>query len=409
MSAGAGLSPLMDSRYSWGRLAVTLAIATLGNAGFWAIVVVMPAVQAEFGIDRADASLPYTATMLGFALGNLVVGRAVDRFGIMPALIGSALLIGVATGLATASPGVGTLSALQFLIGLGTAASFGPLIADISQWFARRRGIAVAIAASGNYLAGAVWPLVLRGVLEAEGWRAAYMVLALASVLLVVPMSLLLRRRVPPEAMAGPGRLPGGAVADAGLSHRALALLLGVAGIACCVAMAMPQVHIVALCVDMGFGPAVGAEMLAVMLIGGVVSRLAFGMLSDRLGGVATVLIGATLQALALVLYLPADGLVSLYVVSLVFGLAQGGIVPGYAVIVREYMPAQEAGRWVGFVLMATILGMALGGWMSGWIFDATGSYQMAFLNGIAWNLVTIAVLLMLLLRSRRGGAPAAA
>ena len=403
------VSPLLDSRYSWTRLAITLAIATLGNAGFWAIVVVMPAVQAEFGVDRADASLPYTATMLGFALGNLVIGRAVDRWGITVALIGASLLIGLGTGLAAFSPGVGVLSLLQFLIGLGTAASFGPLIADVSQWFARRRGIAVAIAASGNYLAGAIWPLVLRGVLEAEGWRMAYIVLAVASVVIVAPMALLLRRRVPPEAMAGPGRLPGGAVADAGLSTRALAWLLAAAGVGCCVAMAMPQVHIVALCVDLGFGPAVGAEMLAVMLVGGVVSRIAFGLLSDRLGGVMTLLIGSTLQALALFLYLPADGLVSLYVVSLIFGLAQGGIVPAYAVVVREYMPAQEAGRWVGFVLMATVLGMALGGWMSGWIFDVTGSYQMAFLNGIAWNFVNIAILLLILVRSRRGGAPAVA
>ncbi len=402
--SGAGL---LDSRYSWLRLGVTLAIAIIGNVGMWAFIVVMPAVEAEFGAARGAASMPYVMTMLGFALGNLVIGRAVDRFGVTPALIGAAGVVAASTALAAASPSLAVLSALQFVIGLGTAASFGPLIADVSQWFQRRRGIAVAVAASGNYLSGAVWPMLLGGVLEAQGWRMVYLVLAVLTIALIVPLALLLRRRMPPEALAGPGRTPDGAEVTAGLSPRALMWLLALAGVACCVAMAMPQVHIVALCVDLGYGPAVGAEMLSLMLLGGVVSRLVFGALADRLGGVRTVLIGSALQALALFLYLPFDGLTSLYLVSLVFGLAQGGIVPGYAIIVREYLPAREAGARVGFVMMATILGMALGGWMSGWIFDVTGSYHVAFLNGIVWNGLNIAILAFLLLRSRSGGARA--
>ena len=161
-------------------------------------------------------------------------------------------------------------------------------------------------------------------------------------------------------------------------------VLLIIAGVACCVAMSMPQVHIVALCVDLGYGPTVGAEMLSIMLLGGVASRLVSRLLADRLGGVRTLLIGSVLQCNALFLYLPFDGLASLYLVSLVFGLSQGGIVPSYAVIVREYMPAREAGARVGTVIMSTIIGMALGGWMSGWIYDISGSYQLAFINGIA-------------------------
>jgi Cyanate permease len=184
--------------------------------------------------------------------------------------------------------------------------------------------------------------------------------------------------------------------------------MLGLAGVACCVAMSMPQVHIVAFCVDLGYGPAVGAEMLSVMLIGGVVSRLASGFVTDRLGGIPTLLIGSFGQMLGLILYLPFDGLASLYVVSLIFGLSQGGIVPAYAIIVREYMPAREAGSRVGFVIMSTILGMALGGWMSGWIYDVSGSYQLAFVNGIAWNLLNIGVMLVILWRSRPGRAPGA-
>jgi MFS family permease len=184
--------------------------------------------------------------------------------------------------------------------------------------------------------------------------------------------------------------------------------LLALAGIGCCVAMSMPQVHIVAYCADLGYGVAVGAEMLALMLTAGIVSRLASGFLADWIGGVRTLLLGSVLQGLALVLYLPFDGLTSLYVVSLIFGLSQGGIVPSYAIIVREYLPAQEAGARIGFVIMATILGMALGGWMSGWIFDLTGSYRMAFLNGIAFNVLNIAIMLTVLMRTR-GPRPVAA
>jgi MFS family permease len=175
--------------------------------------------------------------------------------------------------------------------------------------------------------------------------------------------------------------------------------------------MSMPQVHIVAYCVDLGYGPAVGAEMLSLMLMGGVASRLISGMLADKLGGVLTLLIGSTLQMIALFLYLPTSGLAPLYIVSLIFGLSQGGIVPSYAIIVREYLPPKEAGAKVGFVIMATIVGMALGGWMSGWIYDLTGSYQLAFINGIAFNALNVAVMLLILFRSRprNPGTPPAA
>lgn len=391
----------LDSRYSWLRLGISLAIATIGNVGMWSIIVVMPAVQSEFGVGRADASLPYTMTMMGFALGNLVIGRAVDRYGISVALTGAALMSGTGYLLAAASPSVLLLALAQFIIGLGTAACFGPLIADISLWFRRRRGIAVAIAASGNYLSGAIWPIMLAGVLAGQGWRVVYTILAVLVVGGLVPLSMLLRRRLAETSLTAAAQQSPFAPRAVPWSPRALMWILAVAGVSCCVAMSMPQVHIVAFCVDLGYGPAVGAEMLSLMLIGGVVSRLISGLVADRLGGVVTLLIGSVLQALALFLYLPFDGLMSLYIVSLVFGLAQGGIVPAYAIIVREYMPPREAGARVGFVIMATILGMALGGWMSGWIYDLTGSYQLAFINGIVWNGLNIAIMLLILLRSR--------
>ncbi len=391
---------VLDSRYSWMRLAITLMIALIGNTGMWAIIVIMPAVQAEFGVDRADASLPYTLTMIGFALGNLYIGRAVDRFGITLALVGAAILIGAGYSLAALSGSVWTLSAAQLAIGFGTAASFGPLIADISHWFIRRRGIAVAITASGNYLSGAIWPMVLSGLLADAGWRWVYFALAIISVVTIVPLSFFLRHRLPAAAAALAETRATLAAHSVSFSPRTLQWLLAFAGIACCVAMSMPQVHIVSLCVDLGYGQVAGAKMLSLMLLGGVVSRLLSGVLADRLGGVPTLLIGSVLQCLALFLYLQFSGPVSLYVVSLVFGLSQGGIVPSYAIIVREYMPAREAGTRVGFVIMATILGMALGGWMSGWIYDVTGSYDLAFINGISWNLANIAIMVLVLTRS---------
>lgn len=392
---------ILDSRYAWFRLGLSLLIGTIGNIGMWVVIVVMPAVQAEFGLERAAASYPYTMTMVGFALGNFAIGRVVDRFGITVALSGAAVMIGGSFALSAIAPTVLVLTALHFFVGFGTAASFGPLIADVSLWFLKRRGIAVAIAASGNYLSGAIWPVLLAGVQADMGWRAVYMVLAVIVVGAVVPLSLALRRRVPIEATAHSDAISGMRAQSAGFRPATLAWLLGLAGVGCCVAMSMPQVHIVSFCVDLGYGPAVGSQMLSLMLLGGVASRLISGLLSDRLGGVKTLLIGSTLQMLALFLYLPFDGLVSLYIVSAIFGLSQGGIVPSYAVIVREYMPAKEAGARVGFVMMATILGMALGGWMSGWIYDVTGNYQMAFWNGIVWNVLNIGIILVILARSR--------
>ncbi|MBF9034618.1 MFS transporter [Rhodobacterales bacterium HKCCE2091] len=391
-----------DSAASWTRLAISLAIALVGNVGMWSVIIVLPLVQEEFALGRADASLPYTATMIGFALGNFLIGRIVDRYGIATALTGAGVALAAGFGLASLAPGLWSLTALQLVIGFATATSFGPLIADISHWFLKRRGIAVAIAASGNYLSGAIWPLILGGLLEGPGWRAAYVALAVAALAVMVPGAQLLRRRLPEEAHTAAAAAQAARARATGFSPTTLTLLLGLAGIGCCVAMSMPQVHIVAYCTDLGFGPAVGAEMLSLMLMGGVVSRLISGLLADRLGGVLTLLIGSTLQTLALILYLPAGGLTSLYLVSMVFGLSQGGIVPSYAIIVREYLPPKEAGARTGFVLMATIFGMALGGWLSGLIYDLSGSYRLAFVNGIAFNLLNIAVIAALLIRSGR-------
>jgi len=357
-------------------------------------------VQAEFAVERADASIPYMLTMAGFAIGNLLMGRYVDRFGIALPISIAAVANGAGFVLAGFSGNIWLFAAAQgLLVGIGTAVNFAPLMADISHWFARRRGLAVASAASGNYLAGAIWPPLMQPFLEGYGWRTTYVGIGIFIVVTVLPLALMLRRERPRED-ASDGNGSATALKPIDLSPRALQTVLIVAGFGCCMAMAMPQVHIVAYCVDLGYGVARGAEMLSLMLAGGIVSRLASGWVADRIGGVKTLLIGSVLQGLSLLFYIPFDGLASLYVVSLVFGLSQGGIVPCYAIIVREYLPAREAGQRTGIVIMATIVGMAVGGWMSGWIYDLTGSYQAAFLHGIAWNLVNVGAMLLVLMRT---------
>ncbi|NJM52408.1 MAG: MFS transporter [Blastocatellia bacterium] len=392
------MTDVQDSSYSWWRLGVSLALATIGGIGLWAAVVALPAIQTSFGIDRGGASLPYTATMIGFAAGGLVMGRFADRYGIAAPMFAGAAILGLGFFAAAAAPNYWLFVAAQAgLIGfLGCATTFGPLVADVSLWFRKRRGIAIGIVASGNYLAGTIWPPILTWGIEEYGWRMAYAGLGILVLVTMLPLSLLLRRRASLEDHPAP------AAAQAStpfIGTPALQGLLVLAGLACCVAMSMPQVHIVAYCGDLGFGPARGAEMLSLMLGFGVVSRLASGFVADKIGGTGTLIIGSFLQGLALLFYIPFDGLVSLYVVSALFGLAQGGIVPSYALIVRDYFPAREAGWRISLVLTATVIGMALGGWLSGEIFDYTGSYRLAFVHGIIWNLLNFAIAVWLFAR----------
>ncbi|PHP65105.1 MFS transporter [Zhengella mangrovi] len=409
LSSAPGTGDDIDGAYAWGRMAACLAYGTVGGAGMWSVIVALPAMEAEFALDRSEASLAYTLTMVGFALGNLLIGRQIDRRGTAVPLALAAALLGTGFLLAGLAPAFWLVAALQGgMIGMGAGAAFAPLLADISHWFQRRRGIAIAVVACGNYLAGTLWPLAMQPLMSHGGWRFTYLVIGFVCLGLMIPLTGLLRRPSPRGLPATAGTNPSAfRPMETGLSPTTLQGMLFVAGLACCIAMSMPQVHIVSLCADLGYGVARGADMLALMLGAGIFSRLASGWLADRIGGVKTLIIGSVGQGLSLLFYLPSDGLTSLYVVSFIFGLSQGGIVPSYAIIVREYLPASEAGRRTGLVIMATIIGMAIGGWMSGAIHDLTGSYQAAFLNGIAWNLVNLSVMSVLLWRGRprRGAA----
>lgn len=370
----------------------------------WAVIVVLPTVQAEFGVARGSASLPYTLTMIGFAVGGVMMGRLADRFDIRVPLTIAALALGIGFYAAGSARSLMEFTlAHGLIIGLlGSSAVFGPMIADISHWFLRRRGVAIAVVASGNYMAGAVWPPIIQHFIASEGWRATYVGIGLFCLATMLPLMLVLRRTAPAAEHETSELTTSITQPVFGIQPNTLQTLLIVAGIACCVAMSMPQVHIVSLCADLGYGVARGAEMLSLMLGFGVVSRLLFGVISDRIGGLRALCLGSILQGIALLLYLRSDGLTSLYLVSALFGLFQGGIVPSYAIIIREHFPAREAGTRIGLVLMATLGGMAFGGWLSGAIFDLTGSYQAAFLNGVWWNVLNLLIVVWLLNRRWR-------
>ena len=393
-----------ESPYAWARLSVALALMTLGGSGMYVISVALAPVQAEFGVTRADASFPYTVTMLGFGLGGILMGRLSDRFGVMTTSMIGAIGLGCGFVLAGNAATLWQFSlAHGLLIGLlGSSATFAPLVADTALWFNRRRGIAVAICASGNYLAGAVWPPIVQYGFDTIGWRGTYVATGIFCAATMFLLAFTLRQR--PPAIEAASQMTGLSTRTKplGLSPNALTATLAIAGVACCVAMSMPQVHIVAYCSDLGYGATNGAQMLSIMLGFGIVSRLVSGWICDRIGGLRTLLLGSVLQGIALFLFLPFDGLASLYVVSALFGLFQGGIVPAYAIIIREHFPPREAGVRTGIVLMATLFGMALGGWVSGAIFDLTGSYRAAFINGIAWNLVNLTIVLWLMRLSSR-------
>jgi MFS family permease len=398
MATGGGI----DSAYAWRRLAASVAISTLGGIGMWCLAVALPAVQTDLGVSRADISFAYSMNLMGFFAGGVVAGRMVDRRGIVFTSILSALGLSAGFALAPLTSSLAFFAAAQVLIGFSAATTFAPLVADISLWFVKRRGVAVAIAASGNYIAGAIWPPIVERMIRAYGWHTTYFAAALLCLVAMIPLTAALRRRAPDHDLPG---APVGAhrsLSGLGLSSNGLQALLVVAGLSCCIAMSMPQVHIVAYCADLGYGPARGAEMLSLMLGFGIVSRVGSGWLADRVGGAMTLFIGSTLQGVALLIYLMADSLTSLYLTSALFGLFQGGIVPSYAIIVREYFPAREAATRVGLTVSATVVGMALGGWMGGVLFDLTGSYRAAFINGIGWNVLNAAIAWWLLSRQTR-------
>jgi MFS family permease len=292
-----------DGVYAFWRLGLSLLIGALAGAGMWAVIVVLPKVQLEFAVDRAAASVPYTLTMFGFAFGTLTLGRMADRAGIALPLLLSGLCLGVGFVVAGMAPNLQVFSAAHLLlIGVGAGGGFAPLMADISHWFVKKRGLAVVVVASGNYLAGALWPLVMNETMPKIGWRGTYVAIGIFVAAIVILSSFLMRRRPSAGVIAEAEEATRIARSASGLSPRLLMSLLIVAGFSCCAAMSMPQVHIVAYCGDLGYGATRGAQMLSLMLFLGIVSRIGSGLVADVIGGMPTLLIGSVMQGLALLL-----------------------------------------------------------------------------------------------------------
>ena len=393
---------MIGSPYAWLRLTISLLLSTIAGIGMWSAVVALPAVQADFGIDRATASLPFTFAFTGYAFGGVLMGRLADRLGIVIPLTIGVVMIGLGYVGSSFSVAAWQYAIAYGVIGVGSSAASAPLLADISHWFTRQRGIAIAIVSCSSYLAGTIWPPAIEYALAGVGWRQTHAVIGVLSTVTMLPLIFLtLRPRAPTIHLDAVGVASAGAQRAFGLSPNALQATLMIAGVCCCVTMSTPQVQIVAYCGDLGYEPARGAEMLSLMMGLGVLSRLVAGSVADRLGGLTTLAILSTLQAVATFPYILFDDLAALYAMSGIFGLFNGGLIPMYAVTVREYFSPHEAGARVGIVIGATLLGMALGGWMSGAIFDLTGSYRATFINAVIWNLFNLIILLWLLSRRR--------
>lgn len=393
-----------DGPYAWARLWAALGLMTIGGFGMFSCTVALLPVATEFGLSRGEASLPYTLFTIGFGAGGIGFGWATARYGTARVVFVASIVYGLGFILAARAEAFWVYALAYGLpIGLlGAAATFSPLVADASLWFERKRGFAIGIVISGNYIAGSIWPPITQALIDAVGWRDTLFLIGCFCLAAMPPLTLMLRRPAPALASELSGALPRAPSRPLGLHKETVQGALCCAGLACCVAMAMPQVHIVALCTDLGLGAVHGANMLALMMAAGVASRLISGWLSDKIGGYRTLVLGSLFQMLALTLFLPFDELLPLYIVSFLFGLSQGGIVPSYAMIVRGAFPAREAGWRIGTVMSFTLFGMAFGGWLSGALYDVTGDYQAAVMNGIGWNVLNLAIAGWLLLRAKR-------
>jgi len=397
-----------DSKEAWLRLIIIFTMSVIGTAGMWSVVIIMPSIQNEFSLDRAASTYPYVATMFGYGIGNVIIGRLLDKIGIRKPIIFALILLVASYLLSVLATNVFWLSIIQFFLGFSAAAFFGPMMADISKYFYTRKGLAVSLVASGQHLCGAIWPFLIKDYLVEGEWKNAHFFIAfVCSTCIPILVFFLSDKKVKsrdiPKNFEKQDNV--NTSVKLSISNKQIQILLMFAGVFCCVAMSVPQVHIVPLCIDFGYGLAVGTEILSFMLFAAVTSRILFGFLSDRIGPIQTLILGSSLQAISLSMFLPFNSQLSLYIIAVFFGLSQGGIVPIYAVIISKFLPANEVAERVGFLIFATIIGMSLGGWVSGEIFDYTNSYKLAFLNGIFWNIINVSIMVYLYLiyvKSRR-------
>lgn len=393
----------MEVWYGWVVLAASLAIHTIGLGAPTVLFVTLKPIALEFDWPRAGPSLAYSLLMIGSGVGGIAMGWWMDRRGVMyPVMFGAAMIVAGALMASQAESRTSFYVANGLLIGLlGKSALIAPLIANATRWFDRRRGLAVAIIASGQGLAGAAWPPVVQHVSDLVGWRGAYGWFAVFALLTMLPLALLLRRR-PPDSAPGAGEMASGVNGEVlGLRPRTVQGLLWFAVIGCCGAMSMPIVHLVSLATDLGHPQLHAAQLLSVLFATAFISRIGFGLLADRIGAFPTLLIASSTQAMMMIAFAFVQSLGGLYVAAALFGLGFAGIMPCYALVIRALFPARQAGWRIAAQYLFGAIGMGLGGWLGGAIYDLSGSYTWAFLIGFALNLGNIAVILPLALRHR--------
>lgn len=395
----------IESHYAWLVAFTSTLMITVAFGASYVVVVGLKPIASELGWPRQVPSAAYAMAFLGAGIGGVAVGFWSDRRGMgWPTLLGS-FTLGLGLIVASEAKTIATFWASHLLlIGiLGNGTMFSPMLTNVTRWFDRRRGIAVAIVASGQSLAGTIWPPVFRYTIEDYGWRETMFGYGVFSVICLFPLSLVMQRR--PPGLINRSKESRQAVKKVivpvlGFKPNLVLIFLCVAIVGCCVAMAMPMVHIVAHCTDLGFSAARGAELLSLLLACAFVSRIGYGWLADRISGLTTLLIGSALQLIGLSMFAFVQDLFGLYALSIFYGIGYGGIVPMYAIIVRELFPEQEAGWRIGIVFLFGTLGMAIGGYMGGLIFDMTASYIPAFLTGVGFNVANLLLISLLVFRA---------
>ena len=406
------MTPSIETRSSWITASISLAILTVAFGSPWVAIVALKLIAAETGGARSVPAFASSLAWFGSGIGGIAMGWLADRYGVrLIVLVGATM---IAIGLAIASLGqdlLGQANALYIGYGLfvgltGIAGLNAPLYVYVSRWFDRRRGSALALIAGGQYLAGAIWPPILERAIAAYGWRNTMLVFGICEFVLIVPLAVIFLKR-PPEVIVPPSTH-----ADAerptvlGWPPNLVFGLLMVAASCCCVPMAMPQTHLVALCSDLGIVPARGAIMLSLLLGIAFFSRQMWGYISDKIGGLTTVLIGSAWQFCAIIAFSLTQNEAGLFTVSALFGLGFAGIIPAYVLAARELFPAHEAGWRVPTLLGCTGLGMAFGGWFAGLLYDRFGYYAVAFETGLVFNAVNIIIIGLLVTRRGIGSSP---
>ena len=396
-------SSSIESRASWVVASVALCIMGMSFGAAWITAVALKDIAAEVGGTRSIPALASALAWLGSGVGGIVMGRIADRVGTRWTVMFGALMIAAGLALSTFGPPWPLWIGHGLFIGLiGLGGINAPLYIYVSRWFDRRRGSALALISSGSYLAGALWPPVFERAIAAFGWRQTMLWYAIAEIVIVVPLAAIYFRH-PPEVIhpAETAARAGSQARVLGWPPNAVFAMMCCAAVLCCIPMAMPQGHLVAFCSDLGISRSVGALMLSVLLGTAFLSRQIWGAISDRIGGLATVLIGSAWQAASMTAFLLTQNEVGLFTVAAAFGLGFSGIIPAYVLALRELFPASEASWRIPTLLLFSGLGMAAGGWLAGLLYDHFGYYAPAFAFGIGANILNLMVVGTLVARQR--------